>query len=224
MDLDALKQSWEDRDRQLDSTLRLNTLRLHAVTVGKAGTALRRLSWLLKIELFFDILILIALGSFLAGHIAEPRFLIPGLVLHVFVLLTAIDAGRQAVAIGGLDMGQPIVEMQRRIESLRLQRLRTTRLVLLLSPLLWIPMLIVALKGLLGVDAYAIFDPVWLAANIALGLAVIPLGVWLARRYADRAQRSPLARRLARDLAGYNLNAAAGYLETLERFEREGTA
>ncbi|MFL6195182.1 MAG: hypothetical protein ACJ75H_13490 [Thermoanaerobaculia bacterium] len=224
MELDALKQSWQDHDRKLDANLRLNTVRLYNVTLGKAETALRRLSRLLKVELFFHILILIGLGSFLADHITQPRFLIPGLVLHLFVLLLAIDGGRQVVAIGSLDIGHPIVEIQKRMESLRLQRLRALRRVLLFSPLIWIPLLIVALKGLLGVDAYAIFDPVWLAANILFGLAVIPLAVWISRRYADRMQRSPLAQRLLRDLAGYNLNAATAYLGTLERFEREGTA
>lgn len=224
MELDALKQSWQDHDRKLDANLRLNTVRLYNVTLGKAGTALRRLSRLLKVGLFFDALILVGLGSFMADHVTEPRFLVPALALHLFVLLLAIDGGRQVVAIGSLDIGQPIVEIQKRMESLRLQRLRALRLVLLFSPLIWIPMLIVALKGLLGVDAYAIFDHGWLAANVLFGLAVIPLAVWLSRRYADRMQRSPMVQRLLRDLAGYNLNAATAYLGTLERFEREEAA
>jgi hypothetical protein len=33
--------------------------------------------------------------------------------------------------------------------------------------------------------------------------------------------RSPLVQRLLRDLAGYNLNAAAGFLSRLERFAEE---
>jgi hypothetical protein len=71
------------------------------------------------------------------------------------------------------------------------------------------------------VDAYAIFNSAWLAANVALGVAVIPLAVWISKRYADRMERSPLLQFLMRDLAGYNLNAATGFLDSLARFEEE---
>lgn len=221
MDLDDLKQRWEDHDRKLDASLRLNARLLRASTLGKAETALRRLSWLLGCGLFLDFLIALWLGSFAADHAAEPRFLIPAAVLGAGVIALAIAAVRQLAAIGQLDYGEPIVALQRRLESLRLQRTRETQITLLLAPLVWTPLLIVVLKGLLGVDAYALLDGRWLAANVLFGLAVIPLALWAARRYADRCQGSPLAQRLLRDLAGYNVNAAAGFLSALARFEQE---
>jgi hypothetical protein len=113
------------------------------------------------------------------------------------------------------------VEIQKRMETLRAQRIRATMLTLLGAPLLWTPLLIVGLKGLLGLDAYAILSARYLLANALFGLAVIPLAVWIARRSADRMGRSPLVQRLLRDLAGHNLNAAAGFLSQLERFEAE---
>ena len=61
-------------------------------------------------------------------------------------------------------------------------------------------------------------------ANLLFGLAVIALAVWVSRRYAERMARSPLVRRLMRDLAGSNLNAAEGFLERVARFEEERTA
>ena len=221
MDLDDLKQRWEDQDRKLDASLRLNARVLQASTLIKAETALRRLSRLLGIGLFLDLLLVLGLGSFAADHAADARFLIPAVVLGVGVIALAIAAVHQLLAIGRLDFGEPIVTIQRRLESLRLQRIRETQITLLVSPLLWIPLLIVALKGLLGVDAYALLDGRWLAVNVLFGLAVIPLGLWAARRYADRFQGSPVLRRLLRDLAGTNVNAAAGFLAMLTRFEQE---
>lgn len=223
MDLDDLKQRWADQDRKLDANLRLNArlLRTHTATLGKAETALGRLSWLLGIGLALDFLVLLWLGSFAADHAADARFLIPAVVLGTGVIALALAAVHQLLAIGRLDLGEPIVAIQRRLESLRLLRTRETQITLLLSPLLWIPLLIVALKGLLGVDAYTFSDGRWLAANVLFGLAVIPVALWTAHRYADRLQRSPVARRLARDLAGYNANAAVGFLAALARFEQE---
>jgi hypothetical protein len=83
------------------------------------------------------------------------------------------------------------------------QRIRVTKWTLLSAPLLWTPLLIVALKGQLGLDAYAIFSQSWLAANL---------------------ERSPCIQSLMRDIAGYNLTAAAGFLSSLARFEEESPA
>lgn len=58
-------------------------------------------------------------------------------------------------------------------------------------------------------------------SSAGLGIGVIAVGLWTARRYADRMQRSSLVQRLLRDLSGYNLNAATGFLRSLSRFEEE---
>jgi len=221
MDLDDLKQSWDEQDKKLDATLTLRSYRLHASTLGKAETAMKRLTWMLWIELLLNVGAALCTGSFLADHVTEPRFLLPAAVLHLFVIALLGSGIYQLVAISNLDFSAPVLAIQKRLEWLRYQRLRATMLVLLASPLLWIPMLIVAMKGLLGLDAYAILPTDWLIGNVVFGLAVIPVAIWIARRFADRLGRFPLVQRLLRDLAGYNLNAAAGFLSKLARFEEE---
>ncbi len=224
MDLDDLKQRWAEQDRKLDASLRLNNRLLQASALSRAETPLRRLSLLLWAELVLDLILVLWLGSFLAEHVSEARFLIPAAVLHLFVIALGGAGVYQLVAIRALDHGKPIVEIQKSLEALRIQRIRATMLVLLAAPLLWIPLLIVTLKGWLGIDAYVVFDGGWLVANVLFGLAVIPLAVWLSRRYASRMERSPRVQRLLRDLAGHNLNAALGFLERLEEFEAEKRA
>jgi hypothetical protein len=224
MDLDDLKQSWQQQDRKLDAGLRLNTVRLYVTTLKKAETSLRRLSWFLWLDLLIDIPLVVGLGSFIADHISEPRFVLPALLLDVFVIALMGLGIRQLVALGQTDSAAPVISLQKRTESLRIERLRAVKLILLASPLIWIPMLVVGLKGFLGVDAYAIFDHAWLLSNLLFGLALIPLAVWISRRYADRMERSPFVQRLMRDLAGTNLNAAQDYLGRLARFEEEAAA
>ncbi|MFL6237775.1 MAG: hypothetical protein ACJ76N_31955, partial [Thermoanaerobaculia bacterium] len=75
-----------------------------------------------------------------------------------------------------------------------------------------------------GLDAYAIFSGAWLAANVAFGVAVLLMAVWISRRYAERMESSPWLQRLMRNLSGYNLTAAAGFLSSLARFEEESPA
>jgi hypothetical protein len=83
----------------------------------------------------------------------------------------------------------------------------------LTSALSWLPIFVVIMKAFLGVDVYRTFDMNWIRWNVIFGLAVIPPGIWLVRKFAGR--------KFMNDLAGYNLKAASGFLAKLEQFERE---
>jgi hypothetical protein len=224
MDIEDLQRLWEEQNRKLDASLRLNTRVLHQSVLHRAEAATRRLSWLLLFELPLDAILLFGLGSFIAGHVTDARFLIPAVALHLYVIVLASSSVRQVIALRGIDYSTPIVEIQKRLGALQVERIRVTKWVFLSAPLVWTPLLIVSLKGLLGVDPYAIFSGAWLAANLLVGVAVILLAVWISRRYADRMKRSPFIQRLMRDLAGHNLNAALGFMGSLERFEEESPA
>jgi len=221
MELDDLKRSWEEYDRKLDASIRLNTRLLHGSVLGKAETALKRLSRLLLVDLLLSLGAAVWLGSFLWEHAAEARFLVPAVTLHLFVIALVIACIRQIVSISQVDYGAPIVAIQKRLELLQVERIRTTKWTLLLAPLVWTPLFIVTLKGLFGVDVYAAFGAVWLAANVVFGLLVIAVGVWISRRYAGRMERSSLMQRLLRDIAGHNLTAATAFLRSLSQFEDE---
>lgn len=221
MDIEDLKRTWEEQSRKLDASLRLNTSLLRASVLSKAATALTRLSWQLLPELLLNLCLAVWLGWFIGEHAEEARFLLPAVVLQLGVIALIIGSIHQLVAIRSIDYSAPILAIQKRLGSLKVQRVRATMWTLLAAPLLWILVLIVALKGLIGLDAYAVFDGAWLAANVLFGVAVIPLAVWISRRQADRMDRSPFVQSLLRDIAGYNLNAAMGFLGSLEQFEEE---
>ena len=221
MDLDDLKQRWEEADRKLDASLRLSTRLLRESTLSKAARATSRLSWLMLPEILLNLGLVVWLGSFLADHFTQARFAIPALALDLGAIALLIAQGHQWLALRRLDYGAPVVAIQKEIGRLRLQELRVFKWVMITAPLAWTPLLIVAIKGLTGLDAYAIFSGAWLAANVAFGLAVLLLAVWISRRYADRMERSPRIQSLMRSLSGYNLNAAAGFLTSLARFEEE---
>jgi len=221
MELDDIKQRLEHLDGKLDATLRLNRSVLDSRVLDKVDRALRRLGWVLGLELALGVATVLLTGSFVADHVRQLRFLVPGLVLHIFVIAQIGMLVRHAVATRQIDFGAPIVEIQRRIETLRVSMIRTTMWTLLLAPLLWPPLLIVALKGFLGIDAYVVLGAPYLAANLALGLAVIAIGLLVSRLFADRLSGSPIVRHLMRDLAGTNLAAAQGFLASLSRFETD---
>jgi hypothetical protein len=218
MDLDDLKQSWQAYDRKLDAALTLNARLLRTTLVGRAETAVGRLRRLVAVELAGALAALVWLISFTAGHVADARFAGMGAMLGLCALGLAVTAGWQLAALGELDYGGPVLEIQARLEAIRLRRLRDTQLALALGPLIWVPVLIVGMKGVLGVDAYALFSHAWIAANVVFGVAVLAAAWWASRRYAGRVDGSLRLRRLMHSLAGHNVNRAIRHLDELRSF------
>ena len=221
MNLDVLKEQWAEHDRRLGKSIRLNAQLLRRSALDRTGTALGRFRRFLVVELVVNFALIVALGAFNVEHLAEPRFLVPGAVLHLAAILLLIVGVRRLVDLVSVDLSGPVVAIQKALARAERLEVRTTLGALLVAPLLWLPMLIVGLEGLFGVDTYAYVTTGWLAANFVFGLTLIPLALWASRRYADRIKGSPRLRRLMRDLAGRNLAAAARFVDEVSRFEDE---
>jgi hypothetical protein len=224
MELDELKVKWAEHDHKLEVNIRLTRQLLSATKMNRARSALQRLAVFLALEAVAALAVIIVLGSFIGDHIAMARFVIPAVALDLFEIATLIVLIQQIRLALHIDYSKPIATIQKQLESLRMLGIRSIQWTLLVAPLLWTPLLIVALKGFLGVDAYKALGASYLFANLLFGLAIIPLAIWLSKKFSSRMNRSPLMQRLMKDLAGYNLNAATDFLATLSEFEDEKQA
>jgi hypothetical protein len=221
IELDELKDMWVEHDHKLDAIIRLNRRLLNAQTLNRARSALERLIFFLSLEAVIQLIAIAALGAFLYDNIGRPRFLLPAVVLDGLAIASLAAVIQQIVGARQIDYQMPVSAIQKRIERLRLERIRLTRWTLLVSPLVWTPLFVVALKGFFDVDAYESFGVPYLLANLLVGLAVILVALWLSRIVGKRFGDSAFVRRLTNDLAGHNLNAAAGVLASIARFEDE---
>jgi hypothetical protein len=224
MTLQDLKDEWESRDRQLAEAIRLNAALLRETYLDKQRAEVMKRSPFGKFQFAIWIATLALLGAFIARHIAEPRFLIPALLLDGWTLAMGIAAIRQGRAMRELDFGEPPIVLQKKLEMLRIARLRTFRWGFLSGQVLWyVPFLIILFRALLGVDLYAVseFMPRFMAWNVAGGLAFIPLAIWLSKRYGAGLERSTLGRHLLDSLAGRDVATAREFLARLARFEAD---
>jgi hypothetical protein len=219
MELDDLKRTWVEHDRALETSVRLNQKLLSALYLDRARSALQRQTATLAIEAVLTLIVVAVLGVFVHAHFHDPRFLVPGIMLDVFAVAILADLIRQFVTVGRIDYTQRVGFIQRQIEELRVMRIRHVRWVFLFATLVWTPLLIVVLEALARVNAYDVFPVTWLLANVALGVAVIPLGLWLSRHFSERMKRFPLVQQLMRTIAGRDLQSAERYLATLADFE-----
>jgi hypothetical protein len=182
-----------------------------------------RLTFGLLFEALGGLVTVLLLGNFLGDHVAELKFAIPAAFLDVLAIGFMINLILQIAVARQIDYGRPIAAIQKKLEELRVLRIRYVQGLLIVAVLAWPPLLVVAFAAL-GVDAYALFGAAYIWANVLVGLAVIPLAIWAARKIGDRAGGSPVVRYLVRTIGGSSLNAAGDFLATLSEFEREPLA
>ena len=122
------------------------------------------------------------------------------------------------------DREDVVQEIQRAVERARLAEYRATKWAVLGGVVIWLPAALLLFEAVTGVPAIGLVDPAWLVANLALGAAVLALGLALSRRYVERPGLGPRARRIVDALSGRSLRAATRHLADLSRFERDEPA
>ena len=212
MELDELRAKWAEHDRKLETTIILNRQLLRENYTGRARTALRRLAALLSVGSISLLAVIVSLGAFIHNNLGMPRFVWSAVLLDVLAVAALGAVNFQIGLVLQVDYDQPVSMIQKRIENLKRVRIRYVQGICVLSALTWFPMFVVVMKAFLGVDVYRTFDMNWIIWNVVFGLAVIPPGIWLVRKFGNRMSDA---------IAGYNLSAASGFLKKLDQFERE---
>ena len=219
MTLDDMQARWAEYDRKLEAAPIAAAAHIRALDRAKSTT--QRFRAAIAGGVAANAVLAMCFGLFIARHIGEIKWVAPALLLDLGVAVLLIRGIQQLILLSGRDLGESIVDAQRRIESLRTLRVQTNRWTLALAPLLWVPLLIVSLKGLLGVNAYEAFSGGWFVANMLLGIALIPFTMWLSKRFGDRFHDAGWLKRVMDDVSGRSQASAAKFASELETFKRE---
>ena len=218
MDLDELKEKWTALDHKLDVNIRLNRQLLSATKLNRTRSSLKRLAVYMGLEAAAWVAIMVVLGNFIYEHISIPHFAVPAVALDVYSIVMLNFLIRQIALALQIDYSKPIATIQKQIEALRVLRIRTVQWGVLAGLVAWAPFMIVVVKAGFGVDIY---EAAWVWSNVAFGLALIPVAIWVSKKFGDRMDRSPIIQGLMKSLAGHNLNEAADFLVILSEFEEE---
>jgi hypothetical protein len=221
--LEALRDEWSGHARRMDERLRLTASVLRDDWIERHRERVLKLGPFGKFSMFVWIATMVLLGLFLGTHANQPALFATGLVLDIWVIAAGIAEVRQQQAMRELDFGLPLVELQARIEALRIARIRSFNWAFLTGQIVWWIPLVVVVFGALVANLY--LSPqfrAFAAWNIAGGVAFIPLALWFSRRYGERLSRWPVMGHIADSIAGRDIAAAREYIEKLRRFEADG--
>jgi hypothetical protein len=216
MQLDDLKEAWAAHGRDLERSLAIDERLLRKVRFTLAPYALAR-----AMEVALGLAALALALPVLVAHGAEPRYLVMGGALAVYALALAAWSAHLLVSVLRIDYGGPVTTLQRALERVRLAEYRATKWALLGGVVVWLPAVLILFEAVTGLAPLAGIDLAFLGGNLVFGLAVLALGQVLSRKYVERSDLGPRARRLVDELSGRALRVAAGHLDELTRFQRE---
>jgi hypothetical protein len=221
---DNLRREWRERDQKLDAAIQLNNQLLRQSLLDKNQVEIKKIGFASAFERISWIPCIILFGIFNAQHFLDWKFFIPGVLLQAWVTIMPILSLRQRAALQSVDFGQPVVTLQREISTLKMHRLLTFKWAFLIGQIIWwVPFVIVFFKGVLGINLYAQSE--WLnhffAWNIAVGVLLIPILIWLAKHISPRLQNANWFQKLIDEIAGRDMQTAKEFLRKLESFESE---
>lgn len=227
MTLDDLKAQWEKRDAALSHSLHMNTALLREALIDTRRATIRNRAEMGPFGIAIWVLTLILMGSFIASHWGEWRFVVPAAVIHVWTIVMGAIGFHQRAELNAIDYSAAPTLVQQRLAAIRARRARIVQWAFLTGQIVWwIPFFIVFMKGALNVDLYALSDfmRMFLAVNVAIGLALIPIALLAARYLSTRLQGNSAWRSFIDSVAGRDLTEARALAERLAKFEEEAAA
>ncbi|MEY2490995.1 MAG: hypothetical protein QOC70_2937 [Verrucomicrobiota bacterium] len=226
MELDELKQTWTEHARKLDRILNLNLQGLKAAQLDKTRSALGRFKAFRVRELAVGILLLVLLGSYIAGRIWVPTLAIPAFIVAASVLLPVIANIRQLILLDRISYADPVTTIQRKLEEIKLHYLHSFRLPVLMLPL-YMAYVAVTFDLFFHIDVLAYAKPAFLWANLMVSIIFVVPAVWVLRNLSFKNTDNPVIRALVHGNGGKQMVAALEFLKALQEFEDEdkhGTA
>jgi hypothetical protein len=212
---------WLQQNRDLGRIVVVDPGALHALSKNGVRGPLRWFQAGLWAELAMAICSVAWLGSAASDWVHEPVAFVSAVVLDVFAILLLINLGMQIATLRSIDYAGPVALMQSGLERLRLQRLRAARGIFAFALLAWLPLAIVGLRAVFGIDVSAALDRTWLVVNVAAGVAFVPIAIWICRLLETRAGSNAAWQYVLRTISGSNLTAAFATLRSVEDFRSE---
>ena len=220
MELDELKQTWNEHARKLDRILSLNLQGLKTAQLDKTRSALGRFKAFRWFELGVGFLVLLFLGSYIADRISIPTLAIPALIFAASVLVPVIANIRQLILLGKISYADPVTTIQRQLEEIKLHYLRSFRLPVLMLPL-YLAYVAVGFDLFFGVDLFAHAGAAFLWVNLVVSVIFIVPAIWVLHHLSFKNTDNPVIRALVHGNGGKQVVSALEFLKTLREFEDE---
>ncbi|OOG64998.1 hypothetical protein B0E46_06330 [Rhodanobacter sp. B04] len=221
MELDEMKLAWQALDRRLEQQHALNVRMFKDGRLDRLRRGLRPLVWGQAAQIALGIGVMLWGVAFWSTHTHIWQALACGITVQAFGILTIVFSARVLSLVQGIDYAAPVLEIQRRLATLRAWRIRVEAPVFaVLGSLIWIPVMLMLIQydwdRMGAADWWARFPGLvpWMTFCGVVSLAVVGSAYGLIRWAGHR-------RWLENNFAGRSVQKAESVLAELKRFESE---
>jgi len=202
MNLDELKNIWEETSDRENEKWNINYPLLKEASIGKARSLLSEFKFTAIFETISYAIFWICVLGFIVEHWNDPLFAAAGILLGLDAmagLLWGIYKWREVLSIS-YDL--PLAEAQKKIARFQWYNRKEIELLVVFVPLFFVLFSIVAAKSFLGLNLFELL-PFWkypLIGSVVVGF----LMYWILEKFPDR-----------------KLEEARGFLEEIKGYAKE---
>ncbi|PWT98788.1 MAG: hypothetical protein C5B52_11650 [Bacteroidetes bacterium] len=221
MDLQELKLIWSLYNEKLESNVKLNNLVLKKLILQNTKHKLNKALVALAIEaLAFFIFLFFIVNFALAFHHSVSVF-ISCIVLGIFGITGLAGIISQIGLISEIKFDLPVVEIQKKIERVKMQGILFLKIALMSIPF-YMCYVILGFRLIWGVDIFVQGDKAWWWSQIILSVGVfLPLCIWLWKKISYKNIHIKWVRALVERTTYKQLSYAMENLKETEAFEME---
>jgi len=224
MDLDDLKAEWAKRDQALRQSLQMQTKLSRALLMETQMQKLRSSNGMNAFELIIYIAFIMFFGATAASSWGHWTVFVPTVLLDIWTIAMGALTFAERARLCEVDFSAPVLDIQKRLAALQSERARVFQWAFLTGQILWwTPFILVLFWALLRVDLLAMSEPVrsFVAINIAVGVALIPVLLWVAHGIGPKLAKAGVGRSMLDSVTGRDLAEARAIAARLAQFEAE---
>jgi len=221
MEATEIKQLWKKYDAKLERSWSLNIKLVRDLNLNKAKSALIWFAIFNGIIILIDIYLVHFLTAFIINNFSNFTLTLPAYILASASYIAMIWSSYQLVLSFMINYSKPVVDIQKKIEYLRTQKLRFNKFIFYIS----YPYVYLMGFTMLSLDITS-FPIKWMIPNIILAILWIPLCNWLIKKYNTPNLKSGFWKSLSRDStltpesASRTLNRSLEFLKEIREFEQ----
>jgi len=213
LDLEKMQGAWQQRNQRLEATLKLDIDNVRSrLQHGTASAFKRHLRWL-KLEAAFGGATLIALLTFVISARSDALYLAASVPLIAMALFSFGTDIQHWQILSRLDFSAPILQVRAVLDAVRARRLLVAKWIALSACLLWLPLIAVLFKAAFGLDLLRGLHISVIAVNLALGVLLILIGLFVFGWFTKRFAHAPAFQRFIESASGSSFSAARASFE-----------
>lgn len=226
MDFEQYKNIWNEHDKKLDKHIKLNMKLISKLNLDKTRSELNDFLRTPLYGLLIGLVLQVFLIFFMNNHLDSIKFLIPAILINIYVVLQIVVSFYQVINIRQITYDSPVLDIQRKLGTLNFNRIRYLTTTRFSYPLLWVPVILVSSKAIFNLDLYLHLEQWWIWIQISIGIVFLIFGLWLSQQYATQRITSTILTRLMNsitksDITGKNLVYAINFLDDIGKFQQE---